>query len=77
MSEHPKHGSAVNFFAPAGELKYWVKESTQEFGFFLYYTLDMVICPFLARLASVFGMRIWHPTTEAEVDEHLAAEVKV
>ena len=47
-------------------MKYWVKESKLAFGFFFYYTLDMVICTYLV---SIFGMKIWHPTTEAEVDE--------
>ena len=41
---------------------------------FLHYTLDMAVCPYLA---SIFGMPIWHPTTEAEVDELMAAEVSV
>ena len=43
------------------------------FGYFFYYTLDMAICPYLA---SIFGMPIWHPTKEAEVDELLNAGVK-
>ena len=68
--EHAKHGSDVNFFAPAGAPKYWAKASTPAFEFFFYYTLDMSICP---HLASMFGMQIWHPTTEAAVDELLGA----
>jgi hypothetical protein len=74
LPEHPKFGRSVNFFAPAGTPKYWVKASTPVFGFFFYYTLDMAVCPYLA---SIFGMPIWHPTTEAEVDELMAAEVSV
>ena len=31
--------------------------STPAFGFFLYYTLEKVVCPYLAYL---FGMRIFH-----------------
>ena len=68
LPEHAKLGSAVNFFAPAGTAKYWVKSSSPVFGYFFYYTLDMAICPYLA---SIFGMPIWHPTKEAEVDELL------
>ena len=45
LPEHPRYGSAVNFFAPAWETKYWIRESTPAFGFFFYYTLDMAICP--------------------------------
>ena len=64
-----------NGFAPTGETKYWVKESTPPFKFFFYYTLDMAICP---NLVSIFGgMKIWHPTTETEVVELLAAGVQV
>ena len=60
---HPKHGAPVNFFAPAGAVKFWVT-STHTFGFFLYYTLDKVVCLYLANL---FGMHIFHPTTEEEM----------
>jgi hypothetical protein len=74
LPEHPRHGRAVNFFSPAGSQKYWVKSSTPVFGFFFYYTLDMVICPYLV---SIFGMSIWHPKTEAGVDELLGAGVPV
>ena len=74
LPEHAKLGSAVNFFAPAGTAKYWVKSSSPVFGYFFYYTLDMAICPYLA---SIFGMPIWHPTKEAEVDELLNAGVQV
>ena len=35
---HYKHGAPVIFFAPAGAVKFWVKASIPEFGFFLYYT---------------------------------------
>jgi len=73
-SEHTKLGRAVNFFAPAGTAKYWVKSSSPVFGYIFYYTLDMAICPYLA---SIFGMPIWHPTNEAEVDEPLNAGVQV
>ena len=41
----------------------------------VYYTLDMVICPYL--VSSFGGMKIWHPHTETEVDELLAAGVDV
>jgi hypothetical protein len=44
------------------------------FGYFFFYTLDMAVCPYLA---SIFGMPIWHPTNEAEVDELLKAGVNV
>ena len=69
-----KLGSAVNFFAAAGTAKYWVKSSSPVFGYFFYYALDMAICPYLA---SIFGMPIWHPTKEEEVDKLLKAEVDV
>ena len=49
--------------------KYWVKSCSPVF---VYYTLDMAICPYLA---SIFGMPIWHPTKEEMVDELLKAEV--
>ena len=74
LPEHAKLGCAVNFFAPAGTAKYWVKSSSPVFGYFFYYTLDMAICPYLT---SIFGMPIWHPTKEAEVDELLNAGVQV
>ena len=74
LPEHATYGRSVNFFAPAGEAKYWMKKSTPPFGFFFYYTLDMAICPYLA---SIFGMEAWHPTTEEEVDELLSLEVEV
>ena len=48
LPEHAKLGSAVNFFAPDGTAKYWVKSSSPVFGYFFYYTLDMAICPYLA-----------------------------
>ena len=57
-----------------GAVKFWVKAFTLAFGFFLYYTLDKVVCPYLANL---FGMRIFHPTTEEEVKELLDATVDV
>ena len=74
LPEHPKHGRSVNLFAPAGEPKYWVRKSTPPFGFFFFYTLDMAICPYLV---SIFGMPIWHPNKEAEVDELMGAAVDV
>jgi Na+/H+-dicarboxylate symporter len=74
LPEHSKFGRSVNFFAPAGELKYWVRASTLPFGFFFYYTLDMAICPYVV---SIFGMPIWHPNDEKEVDELLGAAVGV
>ena len=74
LPEHAKLGSAVNLCAPAGTAKYWVKSSSPVFSYFFYYTLDMAICPYLA---SIFGMPIWHPTKEAEVDEPLNAGVQV
>ena len=69
---HYKHGAPVVFFRPAGAVKYWVKASTPVFGFFLYYTLDKVVCPYLANL---FGLR--HPTTEEVVQALLDATVDV
>ena len=69
-----KHGAPVIFFAPAGAVKFWVKASIPAFGFFLYYTLDKVVCPYLANL---FGMRFFHPTTEEEVKALLDATVGV
>jgi hypothetical protein len=74
LPEHPRHGRSVNFFAPEGTAKYWVKSSSPVFGYFFFYTLDMAVCPYLA---SIFGMPIWHPTNEAEVDELLKAGVNV
>ena len=74
LPEHATYGRSVNFFAPKGTVKYWVKASTPVFGFFLYHTLDKAICPYLV---SIFEMPIWHPTTEDEVDELLNASVKV
>ena len=76
LPEHAKLGRAVNFFALAGTAKYWVKSSSPVFqvGYFFYYTLDLAFCPYLA---SIFGMPIWHPTNEAEVDELLNAGVQV
>jgi len=74
LPEHSKFGRSVNFFAPAGEPKYWVRASTPPFGFFFYYTLDMAICPYLV---SIFGMPIWHPNNETEVDELIGAAVDV
>jgi hypothetical protein len=74
LPEHPKQGRSVNFFAPEGTAKYWVKSSSPVFGYFFFYTLDMAVCPYLA---SIFGMPIWHPTNEAEVDELLKAGVNV
>ena len=74
LPEHAKHGRSVNFFAPAGTPKYWVRSSTPVFGFFFFYTLDMAICPYFV---SIFGMPIWHPTNESEVDELLEASVNV
>ena len=59
----------------AGTAKFWVKASSPVFAYFFYYfLLDMAICPYLA---SIFGMPIWHPTKEAEVDELLNAQVQV
>ena len=49
-----------------------MKTSIPEFGFFLYYTLDKVVCPYLANL---FGML--HPTTEEVVQALLYATVDV
>jgi len=74
LAPHSKHGRSVNFFAPPGEAKYWVRPSSPVFGFFFFYTLDKAVCPYLA---SIFGMSIWHPTTEAEVDKLLGAGVQV
>ena len=68
---HSKHGAPVNFFAPAGAVKFWVT-STHTFGFFLYYTLDKVVCLYLANL---FGLHIFHPTTEEEMKALLDATV--
>lgn len=74
LPAHATYGRSVNFFAPTGEPKYWVKKSTPPFGFFFYYALDMAIGPYLA---SIFGMPIWHPNTEAGVDELMSAAVDV
>ena len=71
---HAKHGPPVKFFAPKGESKYWVKKNAGVFGYFFFYTLDEVICP---HLATMFEMKNFHPTTEAAVDELLAATVDV
>jgi hypothetical protein len=69
---HAQHGPPVNFFSPKGQPKYWVGKKSGPFGFFFYYTLDEVICPYLAAM---FEMDIFHPKTEAAVDELLAATV--
>ena len=74
LPPHTKYGRSVDFFAPVGQSKYWVRASTPVFGFFFYYTLDKAICPYLA---DIFGMPIWHPSTEEEVDELLKASVNV
>ena len=71
---HRRHGPPVNFFAPKGEVKFWVKADAPVFGFFLYLTLDKVIGPYLANM---FEMAIFHPQTEAASDELLAATVGV
>jgi hypothetical protein len=71
---HSKHGPPVKFFSPKGEPKYWVKSNAGVFGFFFYYMLDEVICPCLVNM---FEMDIFHPKTEADVDELLAATVDV
>jgi hypothetical protein len=73
LPAHPTHGRSVNFFAEVGRPKYWIEASSPVFAFFLYYTLDKAVCPFLA---TIFGMP-WHPTNEAEVDTLLEAQVKV
>ena len=69
---HYTHGAPVIFFAPAGAVKFCVKASIPAFGFFQYYTLDKVVCPYRANL---FGMR--HPTTEEVVQALLYATVDV
>jgi len=74
LAPHSKHGRSVNFFDPPWEAKYWVRPSSPVFGFFFFYTLDKAVCPYLA---SIFGMSIWHPTNEAEVDKLLGAGVQV
>ena len=74
LPEHPKHGRSVNCFADVGQPKYWVKSTSPAFGFFFYYTLDKAVCPFLS---TTFGMPIWHPSNEAEVDTLFAAQVDV
>ena len=74
LPEHPSLGRSVNLFAPVGEEKFWVKSDTPVFGYFFYYTLDMAVCPYLA---SIFGMPIWHPRNETQVDELLKAGVEV
>ena len=71
---HSKHGPPVNFFAPKGKAKFWVKQNTPVFGFFFYHILDKVVCP---HLASIFEMPIVHPTTAEKVDELLAATVEL
>ena len=71
---HFKHGAPVIFFSPAGTVKFWVKVSTPAFGFFLNYTLDKVVCPYLAN---PFGICIFHPTTEEKEKALLDATVDV
>ena len=73
---HAKHGPSVNFFAPKGEAKYWMRDGAPAFGYFFYYALDKVpvIGPYLDNL---FGMPIFHPQSEAAVDTLLAATVNV
>ena len=63
---HSKHGTP---FAPAGAVKFWVKASTPAFGFFLYCTLDKVVCPYLANF---LGMCIFH-ANDARRDEGASA----
>lgn len=71
---HSKHGPPVNFFAPHGQPKFWVKKGAPPFGYFFFYALDKAICPFLAE---TLGIPLLHPTTPEQVDKLLAATVDV
>ena len=71
---HTKHGPPVNFFAPYGQPKFWVKKGAHPFGYFFFYALDKAICPFLAE---TLGIPLLHPTTPEQVDKLLAATVDV
>ena len=72
---HSTHCVACQFlFVPAGAVLGEASTPASAFGFFLYYTLDKVVCQ---CLANHFGMRIFHATTEAEVKALLNAAVDV
>ncbi len=64
LPPHSEHGRSVDFFTNKGKRKYWVKANTPVFGYMFFYTLDKVVCPFLA---DAFGQTIWHPHTFAEL----------
>jgi hypothetical protein len=72
LPEHPQYGPPVNIFAPKGSRKYWIRASTPVLGFFLFFVLDKVVCPFLVKY---YEMPIWHPTSERTLDELLDAKV--
>jgi hypothetical protein len=69
---HPQYGPPVNIFAPKGSRKYWIRASTPVLGFFLFFVLDKVVCPFLVKY---YEMPIRHPTSERTLDELLDAKV--
>lgn len=71
---HQEHGRPVDFFAEKGRRKFWIKASTPVFGYMFFYTLDRVVCPFLAN---AFSQPIWHPKTRADLDLLMDAKVPV
>jgi len=74
LQPHSEHGRSVDFFTEKGKRKYWVKANTPVFGYMFFYTLDKVVCPFLA---DAFGQTIWHPRTIAELEKLLDAKIPV
>ena len=66
--------NTVNFFAPYGQPKFWVKKGAHPFGYFFFYALDKAICPFLAETLVI---PLLHPTTLEQVDKLLAAIIDV
>ena len=70
----PLPGPPVNFFAPYGQPKFWVKKGAHPFGYFFFYVLDKAICPFLAE---TLGIPFLRPTTQEQVDRLLAVTVDV
>ena len=75
---HAKHCPPVDFFAPYGQPKFWVKKRANPFGYFFFYALDKANCPFLAETLGIpLLLPILHPTTPEQVDKLLAATVDV
>ena len=71
---HSEHGRSVDFFTDKGKRKYWIKASAPVFVYMFFYTLDMVVGPFLAE---AFGQPIWRPRTVPELEKLLEAKIPV